>query len=112
VDLSDGTTIGRRENWSENAQIKTAAPLYDWARARLCEQRARTWFGGELRDSELSAFGRDWNLGDLVTCEFDGKSFAAEVMAVTGVASTRGEIVSARVENEILVDYGEIDDGS
>ena len=112
VDLSDGTTIGRRENWSENAQIKTAAPLYDWARARLCEQRARTWFSGELRDSELSAFGRDWNLGDLVTCEFDGKSFAAEVMAVTGVASTSGEIVSARVENEILVDYGEIDDGS
>jgi len=28
------------------------------------------------------------------------------------VASTSGEIVSARVENEILVDYGEIDDGS
>jgi len=108
VDLSDGTVIGRREAWAENSQIKTAASLYDWMRARLYEQRARTWFGGELRDSELSAFGRDWNLGDLVTCEYDGKSFEAEVMAVTGMASTSGEIVSARVENEILVDYGEI----
>ena len=100
VDLSDGTVVGRREMWCENTQIVVDANLSAWGKARLWEQRPRLLMQGELRDTELSAFGRDWNLGDAVWCEFDGKAFESEVLAVTGVVTPNAELISAKVEGE------------
>lgn len=100
ADLSDGTILGRREMWCENTQIKADASLITWGEARLWEQRPRLLMQGELRDTELSAFGRDWNLGDWVQCEFDGQAFQSEVMAVTGVVTPKTELISAKIEGE------------
>jgi len=101
VDLSDGTPLGRREMWTENSQISVPASLENWGAARLYDRRARLLAAGELRDTEKTAFGRDWALGDWVMCEYDGKQFEAEVLAVTGRVTAEGELIRARVEGEI-----------
>lgn len=110
VDLSDGTPLGRREMWLENSQISLPAALEDWGAAKLYQRRPHLAVRGEIRDTERSAFGRDWSLGDWVVCEYEGKIIDAEIMAITGRVTKDGELIRANVEGE--VDLGYVDDGS
>lgn len=110
VDLTDGTPLGRREIWMENSQISLPSSLEDWGAGKLFELRPRLAASGELRDTELSAFGRDWGLGDWVTCEYESQVFEAEVMAITGKVTADGELIQAKVEGE--VDLGIVEFGS
>ncbi len=100
VDLGDGTALGRREMWAENAQITAAASLTAWGEARVWEQRAKRAATASLVDAPGFRFGYEWDLGDWFTVEDDGVAFDAEVLAVTGVVSGKQSQIKATVRND------------
>jgi hypothetical protein len=107
AEVGGATGMQRREVWYENGNIPQGAldTLRDWGRARLWRQRARDLVGGEIRDTELTRFGLDWNLGDLVRGELDGLQADLEVDSVTAqILPDGGELLVGN-----LARYGEIE---
>ena len=104
VSLGGMTALTRREVWLENTQMTDADALTTWGRMRLWEQRPTDSFRGTIRDTEVSRFGRDWDLGDYVRAEDRrGARWDAEVAAVAGQVTANGEQVWAALAAEAPV---------
>lgn len=101
VDASSSGALDRREIWLENTQISLVASLQAWGRARLYELRPRQTYRAVLADTELTAFGLDWDIGDLITIAYRERIAQAEVLSVIGRVDEGGDHVQAVLEGSV-----------
>lgn len=102
VQTGGASPMFRREIWLENTQIVTLESLEAWGLAQLWKFRPRYLFSATLRDTELSTFGRDWALGDVVKAEYRGRSWDAEILAVAGKYDEAGDQIWAICATEAV----------
>lgn len=88
VNVQDAARVGAsifatREGKIDARQFSTTAGVTDAANALLVKGRPRTSFTAQLRSVAGSIYGKDWNFGDKVPIDYDGRQFDALVRAVT-----------------------------
>jgi len=89
----------RRELFAHATQDATTAELTATAQARLRGQRAQLRFTGQLLSTPQTVYGRDWQLGDLVSIVYNSQVLAGEVRSVRfEVDGSGAETIDARVE--------------
>ena len=82
--------------WARRAVVRTTrdfttAAMNDSADKTLYEQRSRRVIQLEVKQSQSTRYGRDWDIGDLVTLEHRGVDINEKVMGVTVTVSSNGE---------------------
>jgi len=68
------------------------AAMNDTADRALYEMRPRRVIQLDVKQSKSTRYGRDWDVGDLVTLEHRGRDYDQKVMGVTVTVSAGGEI--------------------
>lgn len=104
VERSDSTRIGlsvwnRNEAFVHASNEQSTAELEDRGDAVLDERAPALRFSADLASVPPTLFGADWNLGDRVTCQYEGFSLNGMIDAVrVGVDGQGVETISARVD--------------
>lgn len=76
--------------------------LDDQAEAMVNEQRPIRQISFSVRQTVGTRYGRDWDMGDLVTVEYLGRDYDMKVMGVTVSASSDGaESITPEFESEV-----------
>lgn len=83
----------RIEVFAHATQADSAAALQEIGDARLEEGQARETLTCEVMQTAASVYGRDYDLGDLVTFVFDGTEWDKQIVAVAVTVNSDGEKV-------------------
>lgn len=92
------SVFGRREA-AINAVGNATAAVQDIADGRVAKGRPVSYFTGNLLSVPGYIYGVDWNFGDLVTVDFDGRQFDALIRSVTvSVDENSRETITTNIE--------------
>jgi hypothetical protein len=82
------------------SQINSTGELEDLADATLDRQRAKRILTFNARQTTATRYGRDWDVGDLVTVGFLGRSYDKKIVGVTiGLGEGGNETIFVETED-------------
>jgi hypothetical protein len=103
----DGTLLNLSP-WARRAVARSAgnsnsdAELDDQGEAALAEQRPIRRISFNVRQTVGTRYGRDWDMGDLVTVAYLGREYPMKVVGVTVSGSSDGaESITPEFESEV-----------
>ena len=80
---NDADGWDRREGWGDAGSVDDTAMLRLYADKRLAEGRPKETLTAQVIDSGACRYGRDWDVGDVVTVRGAGASMRARIIEVT-----------------------------
>jgi hypothetical protein len=90
----------RRAVFRDARNAHTAGERQDIGDQTLNAQRSKRALTFNARQTKATRYGRDWDLGDLVTVEFLGRSYDKKIVGVTiGVSENGDETISVEAED-------------
>jgi hypothetical protein len=93
----------RRECFQDAREESTQLGVANKAYERMQKERPVVRFIGDLLDSNLTRFGKDWNYGDNITARYHGREFSGVIDGYTISVDKEGkEEFTARME----IEYG------
>ena len=103
VVLSDAVSVAaspwnRREALADGRQNASTAALTAWGYAKLREGLQVRAFEALIQDAPASRFQLDWDLGDLLTAEYDEEIYDCEVSAISGNVTPTTDRIEAKLE--------------
>ena len=94
------SAYNRREAFYNASQEKTQAGADDVAEQELSRRRARRLFSGTIIERSNYRYGIEWDFGDLLIAENNGRGYTVMVRKVQIDIDDTGERITARVEVE------------
>lgn len=94
------SAYNRREAFYNASQEKTQAGADDVAEQELSRRRARRIFSGTIVERPNYRYSIEWDFGDLLTAENNGRGYTVMVRKVQIDIDDTGERITARVEVE------------
>jgi len=92
------SAYNRREAFYNSSQEKTQASVDFTASQELSRRRARRIFSGTIVERPDYRYGIEWDLGDILTAEQDGRAYTVMVRKVGIKIDETGETIAAQVE--------------
>lgn len=90
----------RRAVFRNATNTATAAGREDKADETLNKQRARRELSFDAKQTTATRYGRDWDVGDLVTVKFLGRSYDKKILGVTiGVDADGNESITVETKD-------------
>jgi len=101
---TSGTEIdspwARRSVFRNAGNAHTLVERQDAADQTLNEQRSKRVLSFDAKQTTATRYGRDWDIGDLVTVEFLGRSYDKKIVGVTiGMGASGNESISVEAED-------------